>query len=402
MLLQPARSVSESFASTKTRRPLTSTPRFPALTLDQRGAIMVIGVFMSAMLVGILYYVWGLGGALLFRERMQDAADASAFSAAVVHARGMNILVLLNLIMCALAAIEAGLHTARDGLTYAFYEVTATCVAGIVSWCSCSWCCEQCQYVPGYRSSSSFAEDVHNLAKRAIDPMMTFMHGVAVAVRHGAPAAAQLLVIDYSRRDPYHPTTQMGLMFPLLPELQAEDDPTNQPCDDRVYWPAMAVAGASSAAFHAMRGNGGWLWYAAGMGTAWLLDHRSNSREYCPDYFQRVPPDSHLGEEPFQIRTAMYGESPFGWTRGGVAIAAWNTDETGGGLYEGLDYATRIGFAQAEYYYDNPNDDPHEDYLWHQRWRARLRRFRVGGSGTGDCTIPGCSVLGELQNAVVH
>ena len=71
-------------------------------------------------------------------------------------------------------------------------------------------------------------------------------------------------------------------------------------------------------------------------------------------------------------------------------------------MYDALDYATRVSFAQSEYYYDNPNDDPHEDYLWHQRWRARLRRFRMGGSGTGDCTIPGCSVLGELQNAVVH
>lgn len=370
---------------------------------DERGAIMVIGVFMSVMLVGVLYYVWGIGGALLFRERMQDAADASAFSAAVVHARGMNILVLLNLIMCALAAIEAGLHTARDGLEYAFIAVTATCVGGILSWCSCSWCCEQCQYVSGYRSSSSFADDVHDMAKSVIDPLMTFLHGTAVAVRHGAPVAAQLLVIDYSRRDPYYPTTQGGLMFPLLPELQAEDDPTNDPCDDRVYWPAMLVAGGSSAAFHLLRGNGGWHWYAGGMAAAWLLDHKDNSRQYCPDYFQRVPPDSHLGEEPFQIRTAMYGESPFAWTNRGVAIATWDPEaHESSGVYDTLGYATRISFAQAEYYYDNPNDDPHEDYLWHQRWRARLRRFRLGGSGTGDCTIPGCSVLSELQNVVVH
>ena len=359
---------------------------------------MVIGVFVAAMLVGILYYLWGIGGAVLFRERLQDAADASAFSAAVVHARGMNILVLLNIIMCALAAIEAGLHTAADGLEYAFIAVSAVCAAGIASLCSCTWCCEQCADVPHYYSSSRTADRVHTAASRIIDPLMTFIHGVAVAVRVGAPIAAQGLVVGYARSEPYYPTTRIGVMFPILPDLQAEDDPTNDPCDDRVYWPALAVAGVASAIENSFKFD---EWYFGGMAAAWLLDHADNSREYCPDYFQRVPPDSHLGEEPFQIRTAMYGESAFGWTRRGVAISTWDTEQTGSGLYDALDYATRISFAQAEYYYDNPNDDPHEDYLWHARWRARLRRFRIGGGGS-DCTIPGCSVLGELQNAVVH
>lgn len=395
--LQPPRRVSG-----KTRRPDPVQPApARALASDQRGAIMVIGIFIATMLVGILYYVWGIGGALLFRERMQDAADASAFSAAVVHARGMNILVLLNIIMCALAAIEAGLHTAADGLGYAYDAVLATCIAGIISLCECSWCCEQCEYVPTYSRSSRLADRVHSMAYRIIDPLMTFTHGVAVAVRHGSPLAAQGLVVAYSRSHPYYPTTQLGVMFPLLPELQAEDDPTDDPCDDRVYWPALAVAGVASVTEHTVSGGGGWLWYGVGMGLAWLLDHEDNSRQYCPDYFQRVPPDSHLGEEPFQIRTAMYGESAFGWTRRGVAIAAWNTDETGGSAYGALDYASRVSFAQSEYYYDNPNDDPHEDYLWHARWMARLRRFRIGG-GSGDCSIPGCSVLSEIQNAVVH
>ncbi len=360
---------------------------------------MVIGVFIAAMLVGILYYVWGIGGAVIFRERMQDAADASAFSAAVVHARGMNILVLLNIIMCALAAIEAGLHTAADGLNYAFIAVSAVCAAGVASLCSCSWCCEQCADVPHYASSSRTADRVHSFAERAISPMMTFIHGVAAAVRVGAPVAAQALVVGYSRSEPYSPTTSIGVMFPLIPSLQAEDDPTNDPCDDRVMIPAGVVAGVASLLENSFKID---EWYLGGMAAAYLFDHRNNSRNYCPDYFQRVPTDSELGEEPFQIRTAMYGESSFTWTRGGVAIAAWNTAETGSSVYDALDYATRLSFAQAEYYYDNPNDDPHEDYLWHARWRARLRRFRMGGGGAADCSIPGCSVLGELQDALVH
>ena len=41
----------------------------------------------------------------LAAERMQDASDTAAFSAAVIHARGMNMLALLNMIMAALAIV---------------------------------------------------------------------------------------------------------------------------------------------------------------------------------------------------------------------------------------------------------------------------------------------------------
>ncbi len=46
---------------------------------------------MCACMVGILWYLAGIGDAIVFRERMQEAADATAFSAAVLHARGMNL-----------------------------------------------------------------------------------------------------------------------------------------------------------------------------------------------------------------------------------------------------------------------------------------------------------------------
>jgi hypothetical protein len=39
---------------------------------------MVLGIFLACLLVGLLYYLAGLGQAVLFRERMQDAADSAA------------------------------------------------------------------------------------------------------------------------------------------------------------------------------------------------------------------------------------------------------------------------------------------------------------------------------------
>ncbi|MEY4513568.1 MAG: hypothetical protein RLZZ450_5690 [Pseudomonadota bacterium] len=72
---------------------------------DDSGAIVVFGIFFAVMVLGMLYYFVGLAAVIHLRERMQDAADASAFAAAVVHARGMNVLALINMIMAAIMSV---------------------------------------------------------------------------------------------------------------------------------------------------------------------------------------------------------------------------------------------------------------------------------------------------------
>lgn len=79
---------------------------------------MIMGIFMAAIAIGFLYYMVGLGDAILARERMQDAADATAFSSAVIHARGMNLIALLNIIMATLLAILVLLAMLASLLTY--------------------------------------------------------------------------------------------------------------------------------------------------------------------------------------------------------------------------------------------------------------------------------------------
>jgi hypothetical protein len=77
----------------------------PSLRDDREGAIMVIAVFMAACLVGALWYTFGLGEAMLYREQLRAAADAAAFDAAVIHAQGMNMIAFLNVVMAALLGI---------------------------------------------------------------------------------------------------------------------------------------------------------------------------------------------------------------------------------------------------------------------------------------------------------
>jgi hypothetical protein len=60
---------------------------------------------MAMFACGALWYLIGVGDAILYRERVQDGADAVAFAGAVYHARGMNIIVTLNIIMAALLGL---------------------------------------------------------------------------------------------------------------------------------------------------------------------------------------------------------------------------------------------------------------------------------------------------------
>src|SRR5688572_15581179 len=95
------------------------------LASNERGAILVMGIIMCVFLVGILYYLHGLGTTVLFRERMQDAADAAALSTAIGHARGMNLIVFLNLVMAALVAVLLALKVIETLLSALLVILTA-------------------------------------------------------------------------------------------------------------------------------------------------------------------------------------------------------------------------------------------------------------------------------------
>jgi hypothetical protein len=75
------------------------------LRRDTRGAIMVSATFMAVFATAALWYVIGIGDAIIYRERVQDSADAVAFAGAVYHARGMNIIASLNIVMAALLGL---------------------------------------------------------------------------------------------------------------------------------------------------------------------------------------------------------------------------------------------------------------------------------------------------------
>jgi hypothetical protein len=83
---------------------------------SEQGAILVLGVFMCACMAGALWYVIGIGDAIVYRERLQEGADAVGFSAAALDARGMNLIVLLNLLMACVLGVRVAMKAAQASL----------------------------------------------------------------------------------------------------------------------------------------------------------------------------------------------------------------------------------------------------------------------------------------------
>ncbi|HET9932137.1 MAG TPA: hypothetical protein VFQ35_15645, partial [Polyangiaceae bacterium] len=71
---------------------------------DTRGAILVVGLVLGFALALAVHTLVGVDSAVLDRETVQSAADAAAFESAVWHARGMNSLAGLNVLLALVLA----------------------------------------------------------------------------------------------------------------------------------------------------------------------------------------------------------------------------------------------------------------------------------------------------------
>jgi hypothetical protein len=78
---------------------------------------MMMGLFMATFLIGTLWYMMGIGDALILHDRMQEAADSVVFTSAAVHARGMNFIAAVNVLMLAMVGLYIIMGIVSDILT---------------------------------------------------------------------------------------------------------------------------------------------------------------------------------------------------------------------------------------------------------------------------------------------
>ncbi|RPI82163.1 MAG: hypothetical protein EHM42_09780, partial [Planctomycetaceae bacterium] len=81
---------------------------------DERGALSVMGVVVVLALTMILGMLLNVGKHIDDKIKMQNAADAAAYSGGLVVARGMNALSFSNHLLCDTCALTAFLREARD------------------------------------------------------------------------------------------------------------------------------------------------------------------------------------------------------------------------------------------------------------------------------------------------
>ncbi len=123
------------------------------LNRDDQGAVMVIGLFLALFAIIALWSLIGIGDALIARDRSQEATDSAAFTNAVIHARGMNFIALLNIIAMAMGMLYllvawlellSSLLLTVTGIWHVDYYVpTSHCTTRYLSWLAdvtVNWC----------------------------------------------------------------------------------------------------------------------------------------------------------------------------------------------------------------------------------------------------------------------
>lgn len=195
-----------------------------SLRNDESGAMMVIGLFMAVFLVGMLYYIVGLGDAIAYRERMQDTSDVGSFTAAVVNARGMNLIVMLNMIMAAIMAILLSLKV---------IEVVVTVAMGIAA--AIGALCFGCT-APAVAFLNTLRTAIGRVAD-AFEPIakgiINVCHIAQQAIKYAWPLVGQgraIYNMTGSRGVSMSPAT-LGVVFPLYAALPVEDHIFRETCD---------------------------------------------------------------------------------------------------------------------------------------------------------------------------
>lgn len=355
-------------------------PAQPLLRQEQ-GSMMLMALFMALLMVGTLYYILGIGDAVLYRRVMQDAADSGAYAASVVAAKGMNLHVLLNVVM----AVTAGVL-----LVIRSVEVLLEIILGVLHALAASIILAPKAvpligvFTPAESAVEGIGDSVEQFVRVAHDALDTAHR----AVQHGYPLLAEARAVDVMALEAVHdPPVVAGFVTPLLgarlPEggrgLPLEEDGLGIPCDRVADALGNRIANVRSKAPR---------WLLKFLGGVVSRALRLGKRRTCADDVVEPPrrvirtrkdsTEVWLGQEEFQYRAYDIGQDPHEgrWQHGeaGIRIAQGGASR-GRNAFHGAHVLGRIGIAQSEYYFDGTESKP--EWMWKQRWRARLRRFWI-------------------------
>jgi hypothetical protein len=213
---------------------------------NNSGAVLVMALFVAVGLVGLVYHVSGVGEAALEQQTMQDAADATVFSAATVNARGMNILALLNLIMVACLTILIALRLVQALLIVATATLAVCCAIPIPGAQAC--CAAVYPLYEIQDTVDTIADEYEEVAKVIIRGLSS----AGEAIKELVPPLALAEGVIISAKKPYSPPANVGVVWPAFDGLPVKKGTYGELCKragQNVTAPMEYIAGDSAGAF---------------------------------------------------------------------------------------------------------------------------------------------------------
>jgi hypothetical protein len=355
--------------------------RQPSLHHDDRGAIVVAGLFMTTFVVGAAYYVAGLGDAMVTREVVQDAADSGAMTASVFQARGMNVLALVNLGMSALLTITVAMKMVRTLLRAAtviacMFPSNPTC-ALLKSW---------------EPPVASFTVTTSQSVQR----VNTALHQAQTALAQAMPLLAAAQARVQAQGPEGFVDESAVLMLSAVPGAGSAGAPgrmgmpvQGERFDNFCVHSATEIKEVMFKPFKFLPGSSAIVAPIQRL-VAPLLEAlvRAAPSYFCDGGSDRETPaapfaEANLGDDHYATwivsLSRRLGRTD---TREGVRIAS------AGGTSAGDAPMPSFQSALSEFYYDTRDDGParwsesKSESMYNMRWRARLRRVRAP-SGPG-------------------
>lgn len=357
---------------------------------DDRGAILVIGVLLAPFLVGAIYYLLSCATTMMQREGLQHAADASVFAPAVISARAMNAIAVMNVLMMCITSLLIPVRALLPAYTT---------IAGF----GCNDPCTCAKVADAARAAALLGQKSARMERDARD-LLTALSDAQAALAREVPQMGREAARQSAMRTPaFLESPNASLYGPSLsPQgcrlgLPVEDDTFRNVCRrTRPYVWELALRIAGPRTLDTLGGCQSGAW-ALGLAAPDLSNPEGS---VCRE--AAVPPCSGGGPHPkkvwheaknghdyMQYWTRLYGRR-FDRTRGGVEVTS---KERGSDPRRELN----LGFAQGEIFYDcrGPWSSPacnnaggEEDAMWNTRWTARLRRVHTPQiSFSGDSIV---------------
>ncbi len=171
---------------------------------EKRGAVMILSLFMSMFMIGNLWFLIGIGDSVVWRQRMQEAPDHAGFSSAVVHAKGMNFIAMLNAVMLVLVIIYILMGIIHDILALLCVMTGFACIP--------------------FKAWQQVWHGYFNVMK----PICRAIHTAEEAISYGAPwvgmGVGAKLGQEYGQKTHQHPKlTVLPLSLSMMPGRTAGD-----------------------------------------------------------------------------------------------------------------------------------------------------------------------------------